>query len=288
LEEINPVSSIQTNRSTKQTVFAWLGPILTFALLAGITWFLVWYWRGTTPSEATLTAEARAAEDASQPPPVAPKPRGPVGLTVPPLNIPGKGYIRTQSRTAAGATWGVFASTGQMAGAYLMTVSQPANSTDFLFSYSVKADAAYTGDDLQLISLAKQLVINPLDRMHSGVATDVVQQLSTQFAGGSGLYYPPMKMADADAQEVQGLWKQYSTSTGATHTAIGTSLLDALSVAGAKSLPANRELLAGTIVQVRKIIPADKEAAYLQGIQAAKAPPPPPRAAPAAAATTQP
>jgi hypothetical protein len=276
----------KTKKANKK--LAILSPILTFLVLAGIAWFLVWYWNGAGPSVASLTADARKALGDSAPAPVGSRPRGPIGLTVPPLQVAGKGFIRTLYRDNRGAAWGVATKSFQL------TVAQPLNTTTFQFSYSIRRENAFPkdGPENALFELAWNLVTSPLDRQHSGVSADVLQQLNNQFDGGQALMMFPLKVADADAKTVQDLWTQYAASTAATHTAVGGTLLDALNDAGAKAVPQNSLDFATSLSKLRGVIPADKEAAYRQGIQAAKAPPPPvrpaPEPSPAPAATTQP
>jgi hypothetical protein len=253
-----------------------ISPILTFVVLAGIAWFLVWYWNGAGPSVASLTDDARKALGDSSPAPVGPRPRGPIGLTVPPLQVAGKGFIRTLYRDNRGAAWGVATKS------YQLTVAQPLNTTTFQFGYSIRRESAFPkdGPENALFELAWNLVTSPLDRQHSGVSADVLQQLNNQFDGGQDLMMFPMKVPDADAKAVEALWAQYASSTAATHTAVGGNLLDALNDTCTKAIPENSADFAASLGKLRSIITVDKEASYRQGIQSAKAPPPPMRIAP--------
>jgi len=268
--------ALETKKKSPNKIYAWVAPIVTFVLLAGVMAFLVWYWRGTTPSEEALTAEARAALQQSDAAPVAAQPRGPVGLSVPPLQVPGKGYVRTLQRDNTGAYWGV------VSGPYLMRVFQPINSKDFQFNYMVRSSAVYAGDDGALVALVVQLSTNPLDREHSGISADTMQKLTAQFP--TGFNWLPLKIADADAKSAQDLWTQYAGSNASNHTSIGTNLLEGVASAAKNSMTANQASFDAWLSQLQKLIPPDDEAKYLAGIQAAKAPPPP---MPHAAATQQ-
>jgi len=84
-----------------------------------------------------LTAAARAALDQSSPPPVGQRPRGPVGLTVPPLQVVGKGFCRTLYRDSTGSAWGVFAKPFQM------VAVQPLNTTAFQYRFSAQRTAVF-------------------------------------------------------------------------------------------------------------------------------------------------
>ena len=275
------------SKSSLRVALGWISPLLTFLLLGGIAWFLVWYWKGTGPSESSLNAIAKQALADSSPPPVGPRVRGPVGLTVPPLQVPGKGFCRTLYRDNRGASWGVFAKP------YQMTVVQPQGSTAFTYSYSAQRDSIFgkDGPENALFDLANDLINNPMKRQHSGVAADVVQQINAQFDNGQALTWLPMNVADKDAKNVETLWTAYSNSNAATHTAIGSSMLDSLVVVGNNSVAQNKASFDAAMAKLRKIIPADKEQAYRDAILKSTAPPPgahpavtpPPAATPTAA-----
>ncbi len=232
-------------------LLVWLAPVAALLLIVGGGGALVWYWRGvSTPEGITLSPSLTAAINS---------PGGMSRTAIPPLQIAGKGSI---IQFGVGASWNV------TSGPFQMLIERPNGGTDFDYRYTVRRDQAFTGADLQLTTLAVQLMYNPLTQRQSGAPRSLVQQLRDKL--GSDLLTPTLKISDADAQPLQNDWTDYLLAIDdATRQTSGTKLLDALDAAGQETLVDNRASFDAIVARIRELIPADKEALYRANIHKA-------------------
>lgn len=232
----------------RRPLIAWLAPVAAFVLLVGGGWFLIWYLRGSSvdntlslPDDASTALAISTASHRPQPP----------------LSIKGKGTI---ARRTDG--WSIAALPFKL----VMRVNGGAADSVRL---QVDTDAAYTGDDLKLISLVGRLMYNPYVQRRTGVSQEMIQKLRDQV--GYSAFELDLPLANDGQRQVTDLWVKYITA--ADHTArqqTGATLLDAVRAAGQQALAANQSYLSKVAATARTLVPQDQEERFLA---AEKAPP---------------